>query len=196
MHSKCVRESWIRRWRKKRNSNEKSLFCFLVVVVLVSRFDFEHNQTDIRTPTKQWPLKLAHRSIYCVSGSCAQTSISLPHMERKPKYFCISTSSQRQYKSILNEIDGEVATHDLQARNYKPQLELQTNKKFIDFSGKMKTNLCSLLVYEYSASFVGNIEIGWCLAQRTIPTHGRGTFFRHSTQSGILKLHLPSSIGS
>lgn len=89
------------------------MFCLLIVVVLVCRSDGENNRTKTRTQTKQWPLKLAHRSIYCVSGSCAPTSISLPHMERKPKYFCTSTSSQRQYKSILNEIDGEVATCDL-----------------------------------------------------------------------------------
>lgn len=67
--------SWIGygMWRKIKTMKWKLVFC---TFFFFSGFDFDANTSEraTRIQPNQWPLKLAHRSIYCVSGSCAPTT--------------------------------------------------------------------------------------------------------------------------
>lgn len=164
-------------WRKIKTiiesyENNRVLFVFL------SRFDFDgkHRHKRVsRIQSKQWPLKLAHRSIYCVSGSCAPRTNSLPHTFRHRN---VST------QSILSGMDKMVNAND---RSFKRTM-LNGFSRANSYEQKLK-----------------NDHFVWTRSGATaIPIHSHNNdtpstrnvfFFRHSTHiNSELNVNLPSSI--
>lgn len=111
---KCIRSSFVN--RLKMETKNKNVFFLSHVSPMRT-----HKRTTAHIQSTQWPLKLAHRSIRCVSGSCAPTSISLPHMAGRPKIFVPAPRRSRQYKSISNETFQCKTRHCMQKMHCKWQ---------------------------------------------------------------------------